>query len=47
VPEDKEVIVDNKLVTLIKLMVRATTAPNSSLLSSSNPPIKAKDLPRA
>jgi stage V sporulation protein SpoVS len=47
VPKDKEVIVDNKHVTLIKLIVKATTTPNSSLVPSSNTLIKAKDLPRA
>lgn len=47
VPKSKEVIVDNKHTTLIKLMVKVTTTPSPSSLSSLNTPIKAKDLPRA
>jgi stage V sporulation protein SpoVS len=51
VPRRKKVIVDNKPVTLIKVMVNVTTtsspSPHFLPVSSSNPPIKAKDLPRA
>lgn len=47
VPKGKKVIVDNKDVTLIKLMVKVTTTPGPALVSSSDTPIKAKDLPRA
>ena len=51
VPQRKEVVVDNKPVTLIKVMVKVTTtsrpSPHFFPVSSSNPPIKAKDLPRA
>jgi stage V sporulation protein SpoVS len=46
-PEDKEVIVDNKPVTLFKLRVKVTPTPSPFRVSSSNTPIKAKDLPRA
>ena len=46
VPERKKVVVDNNLVTLIKLMIRATTTSSLSPVSSSNTQIKAKDLPR-
>jgi stage V sporulation protein SpoVS len=35
VPESKDVIVDNKYITLVKLMVRVTTAPSPSPVSSS------------
>lgn len=47
VPEDKEVIIDNKPVTLFKLRVKVATTPSPFPGSSSNAPIKAEDLPRA
>jgi stage V sporulation protein S len=47
VPNSKEVIVDNKPITVIKLMVKVTTGSSPSSVSSLNTPIKAKDLPRA
>jgi hypothetical protein len=50
VPKRKTVVVDDKHVTLIKVMVKVTTTSGSfplSSISSSNIPIKAKDLPRA
>jgi stage V sporulation protein S len=47
VPKSKEVIVDNRYITLIKLMVNVTTTPSPSLISSLYTPIEAKDLPRA
>jgi hypothetical protein len=50
VPKRKTVVVDDKHVTLIKVMVKVTTTSSpfpSSSVSSSNTPIKAKDLPRA
>jgi stage V sporulation protein SpoVS len=50
VPERKTVLVDNRHVTLIKVMVKVTTASGPfplSSVSASNTPIKAKDLPRA
>jgi stage V sporulation protein S len=47
VPNSKEVIVDNKSITLIKLMVKVTGTPSPSPVSSLGTPIKAKDLPRA
>lgn len=47
VPKSKEVIVDNKYITLIRLVVNVTTAPSPSPVSSFSTPITAKDLPRA
>ena len=50
VPERETVVVDNKDVTLIKVMVEVTTTSSPLPLfpvSSSNMPTKAKDLPRA
>ena len=50
-PKRKTVVVDNKDVTLIKVMVEVTTTSSPLPLffpvSSSDIPIKAKDLPRA
>ena len=51
VPQRKTVVVDDQPVTLIKVMVKVTTTSSPSPLffpvSSSNTPIKTKDLPRA
>lgn len=51
VPQRKTVVVDNKDVTLIKVMVEVTTTsgplPLVLPVSSSNHPIRTKDLPRA
>ena len=47
VPEDKEVIVDNKPVTLFKLRINVTTTPGPFPVSTSNTPGQANDLPRA
>jgi stage V sporulation protein SpoVS len=47
VPKSKEVIVDNKHTTLTKLMVKVTTTPSPSPVSSLATQIKAKNLPRA
>ena len=47
VPKSKEVIVDNKSTTLIKLMVKVTMTPSPSTVSSLSSSIKGKDLPRA
>jgi stage V sporulation protein SpoVS len=47
VPKSKEVIVDNKYISPIKLMVKVTITPSPSSVSSVNTPIKVKDLPRA
>jgi hypothetical protein len=51
VPKRKTVVVDNRHVTLVKVMVKVTTTlgpfPLYSVSSSSKIPIKAKDLPRA
>ena len=46
VPERKKVVIDNNLVTLVKLMLQATTTSSLSHVSSTNTQIKAKDLPR-
>ena len=46
VPERKKVIVDNNPVTLIKLMLQATTTSSLYTVSSSNTQIKTEDLPR-
>jgi stage V sporulation protein SpoVS len=50
VPKRKTVVVDNRHVTLIKVVVKVTTISSPfppSSASSSNTPIKTKDLPRA
>ena len=47
VPKRKTVVVDNKDVTLIKVMVEVTTTSNPLAGSSLNLPINPKDLPRA
>jgi stage V sporulation protein SpoVS len=46
-PKSKEVIVDNKCITLIRLIVKVTSTPSPSPVSSLNTSIKVKDLPRA
>jgi stage V sporulation protein SpoVS len=47
VSERRKVIVDNRHVTLIKVMVKVTTAASPSARFFFESPIKAKDLPRA
>jgi stage V sporulation protein S len=46
-PKGKNVIADNKDPALVKLMVRVTSTPSPSSVSSLSTSIKAKDLPRA
>ena len=47
VPKSKEVIVDNKSTTLIKLRVKVTVTPRPTAVSSLSIQNNGKDLPRA